>query len=96
MAHARKKVRIERRHGLEGLDEILRDEPATTIISLTFPTRAPHSVCVSHHGSDFILRDSAATSRGQTADGRGTAVAELLAQVPSNGTPGDVIVFRSS
>ena len=91
---ARSQLRIERRHGLAGLDDLLQFEAATAIVALSFPSRGPHSVCVSHDGSQFVLRDSAAGNLGPS-DGTADSVTAVVALVPTNGSAGDVIVFRA-
>lgn len=95
---ARASARIERRHGLAGLADVLRVEEATAIISLSFASgRAPHSVCLSFEAGTFVLRDSAHTSSQflHTGDFHEGTVDELLAHVPVGGVAGDVIVVRA-
>lgn len=89
----RSRVRLERQHGLNGLDVLLCDECATAIVALSFSNRLPHSVCISHNGTLFVLRDSARSADTETQIG--VSVLKVLALVPTNGVAGDVIVFHA-
>jgi hypothetical protein len=92
----RSRMQLERRCGLGGLDTILQNESATAIVALSFSNgRLPHSVCVSHDGISFALRDSAMQASNSNPDGSGVSVAEALAHVPEIREAGHVIVFRA-
>jgi len=87
-------VQLERKKDIKGLDDILRDDPATAIVSLSFDSRKSHSVCVSFDGSSFVLYDPNVGTIN-----RNVSVAKVLDDYVSDGTegkmtPGEVIVFR--
>ena len=85
----RERIRLERQHGLAGLDDTLTTERTSAIVALTFPHAGkPHSVCVAYDGTSFILRDSAGSGA------LGSSLVELLTSGSSGGIPGDVIVLR--
>lgn len=96
---ARAHVFMERRSSTRGLDAVLKNEPCTAIVALSFPrgSRRPHSVCIAYDGQMFILRDSSADGPlgPRNADEAKDSVHELLMTIPTDPEIGEAIVFRA-
>lgn len=96
---ANRAVRVNRRSSIDGLDEVLRAEEATSIVCVKFVLgREPHSVCFASEDGRYVLRDSSAQADyvGTGADGVGTSVIDLVDAIPGVDRAMEAMVFRKA